>query len=93
MARDATTPKACPTCGKTTLKVHRHDITPWTDADNPAEPIAWQCIYCGEVCSRAGGSGRIVAEGRERIVLAPGELNGLATYQSRRAKAKRGGPR
>lgn len=84
------TPKSCPACGKTTLKVHRHDITPFTDAEHPAEPISWQCIYCGEVCSRLGGSGRVVAEGRERVVLAPGELETLATYQTHRVRTRRG---
>lgn len=83
----AVTPKSCPACGKTTLKVYRHDITPWTDADHPAEPIAWQCIYCGTICSRMGGSGRIVAERVDRVILAPGELNSLATYQTRRNRS------
>lgn len=85
---DMSTPKSCPACGKTTLKVYRHDITPFTDADHPAEPVAWQCIYCGAICSRVGGSGRIVVDGRARVVLAPGELEGLATYQTRRNRAK-----
>jgi hypothetical protein len=81
------TPKQCPGCGKTTIKVYCHDIMPWVD-EIGADPILWQCVSCGLVMDREGGSGRIVGAGYDRVTLAPGDYEALTTYQTKRNRRK-----
>lgn len=78
-------PRKCPPCGKTTFKEYALSFDCWDNCD----VVAWQCIYCGTICEviEVGKAHKIVTSGVDRIVLAPGELEKLKCYETKRQRA------
>lgn len=64
----------CPLCHKRSSFKEHYVLF---DTFERAECATWQCIYCGAVCEPRGPTGRMVATGVDRIVLASGELEQL----------------